>query len=104
MSYRIQNFRKVDHSTVKASFDIDFGAVRVNGFNLIASNNGTFISEPSEKYEKDGQTKYKKIAEFADDMIKHSVRKDIDHLYSTAPDPTGGPTANHPAAADEAPW
>ncbi len=88
MSYRIQNFRKIDHATVKASFDIDFGAVKVVGFNLIETAvGGRFISPPSEKYQKDGQTKFKDIAIFADDLVKAQIQEDVKTLYAAAPDP-----------------
>ena len=87
MSYRIQNFKKVDHSTIKASFDIDFGSVKVRGFNLIeTASHGRFISPPSEKYQKDGQQKFKDIAIFTDDLVKAQIHTDIKILYAAAPD------------------
>jgi len=88
MSYRIQNFKKVDHSTIKASFDIDFGPVKVRGFNLIETfSHGRFISAPSEKYQKDGQQKFKDIAILTDDLVRARIYADIKTLYATAPDP-----------------
>lgn len=89
MSYRIQNFKKVDHPTVKARFDIDFGPVKVRGFNLIETvNHGRFISPPSEKYQKDGQQKFKDIAILTDDLVKGQIHADIKTLYATAPEPS----------------
>lgn len=88
MNYRIQNFRKVDHPTVKASFDVDFGPVKVRGFNLIAANGGRFISPPSEKYtNKNGEQKFKDIAILTDDMVRYQLEKDISQLFNSAPDP-----------------
>jgi hypothetical protein len=87
MSCRIQNFCKVDHTTVKASFDIDFGPVKVRNFNLIETvSHGRFISEPSEKYQKDGQQKFKDIAILTDDLVRAQIYADIKTLYTTAPD------------------
>lgn len=94
MNYHIQNFKKVDHQTVKASFDIDFGSVKVRGFNLIeTASHGRFISPPSEKYQKDGQQKFKDIAIFTDDLVKAQIHTDIKTLYASAPDPQ--PQASH---------
>lgn len=95
MNYRIQNFKKVNHSTVKASFDIDFGPVKVRGFNLIeTTSHGRFISAPSEKYQKDGQPKFKDIAILTDDLVRAQIYADIKTLYAMAPDPQ--PPASHP--------
>ena len=87
MSYRIQNFKKVDHSTIKASFDIDFGSVKVRGFNLIETTSyGRFISAPAEKYQKDGQPKFKDIAILTDDLVRAQIYADIKFLYAKEPD------------------
>lgn len=99
MSYRIQNFKKVAHDTVKASFDIDFGPVKVRGFNLIETvSHGRFISAPSEKYQKDGQQKFKDIAILTDDLVRAQIYADIKTLYATIPDPqppTSNPSGYH---------
>ena len=87
MRYQIQRFRKVDHATVKASFDISFDAVLVRGFSLIqTADGGRFISPPSEKYTKDGQQKFKDIAVFTDDLVKADIYIDVKKLYEIAPE------------------
>ena len=102
MSYRINNFRKVDHPTVKANFDVDFGTVKVRGFNLIeTASGGRFISSPSEKYtNRNGEQKFKDIAVFTDDLIRYQLEKDVSQLFQAAPDPQQQQSA--PAQADPA--
>lgn len=100
MRYQIQRFKKVDHPTVKASFDISFAAVLVRGFSLIqTADGGKFISPPSEKYQKDGQQKYKDVAVFTDDLVKADIYADVKKLYNIAPDPQQQ-QQNHSAPQD----
>lgn len=104
MDYRIQNFRIIDHATIRADFDIDFGPVKVIGFKLIEHNGGTFISEPSEKYtdRKTGETKHKKSAIFADDLIKTKIEKDVKTLFAAAAGQDHpGNSYPHPADTDQ---
>jgi hypothetical protein len=57
----IKNFRAVDHKTVKANFNIyikALGGLHLNKMVLMETAKGTFVSAPSQKYEKDGETKY----------------------------------------------
>lgn len=105
MSYRIQNFRKVDHATVKASFDIDFGAVQVRGFNLIQkADGGRFISPPSEKYTKDGQQKFKDIAIFKDDLLKAQIDVDVSQLFKVTAEPQPRSGSAAPFTDDDVPF
>ena len=105
-NYRIRNFRLVDHATVRAAFDVDFGPVVVKGFQLVEANGGRFISEPSEKYTKDGETKFRRIVEFGDDLVKARLGKAISQLYQSQSEGQGfrsGQSHQQPAPGNEAP-
>jgi hypothetical protein len=56
----IRNFKKRDHKTIKASFNVFIPEwnLYLNKFLLVEAGNGKFISMPSESYEKDGEKKY----------------------------------------------
>jgi hypothetical protein len=56
----IRNFKLINHETVKANFNIYIPQydLYLNKMLLIKTSKGKFVSAPSEKYEKDGETKY----------------------------------------------
>lgn len=56
----IKNFRAVNHPTIKANFNVYLEPwdLYLNKMVLIQTSKGTFVSAPSEKYEKGGETKY----------------------------------------------
>lgn len=57
---KIVNFKKVDHQTIKANFDIEFSIGTVKSFKLVNSNGKTFISMPSVPVDINGEKKYKR--------------------------------------------
>jgi hypothetical protein len=61
MRMEIRNFKAVNHKTVKANFNIyikSLGGLHLNKMVLMETSKGTFVSPPSQKYEKDGETNY----------------------------------------------
>ena len=57
----IQNFRAVNHASIKANFNVyikALGGLHLNKMMLVSTSKGMFVSAPSQKYEKDGETKY----------------------------------------------
>jgi len=56
---KIINFKKQNHETFKAKFDIQFSIGTVFGFKLVCTKGKTFISFPSTEYQLNGEKKYK---------------------------------------------
>ena len=56
----IINFRKVNHRTIKANFNVFIPKwnLYLNKMMLVETEKGKFISMPSELYEKNGEKKY----------------------------------------------
>lgn len=55
-------------SSLKAFADVQFnGCMTIRGFKVFESRYGPFVKEPSEAYEKDGETKYSSRIGFPDD-------------------------------------
>lgn len=75
---KITNFKPVENAgALIAKFDIEFKPLTVRGMSLFRrENGGTFISEPSEKYErKDGEKAYYKHVIITDDEIRGDIAR-----------------------------
>lgn len=79
---KIQNFQIVNTGQVAARFDIAFESVTIRKCILVQRDTGgVFISEPSEKYQKDGKDQYYKLAMITDDLLRLRLEKDAKELY-----------------------
>lgn len=78
----IKNFKAVDHQTIKAKFNIyiEKWDLYLNKMILLYTANGKFVSAPSEKYEKDGETKYFPYYAFGKDSNKQFQAKVMELL------------------------
>lgn len=78
----IRNFRAVDHQTIKANFNIyiEKWDLYLNKMTLINTGTAKFVSSPSEKYEKDGETKYFPYFAFGKDSSKKFQEKVMELL------------------------
>lgn len=78
----IRNFRPVDHETIKANFNVYIKQwdLYLNKMVLLYTSNGKFVSSPSEKYEKDGETKYFPYFAFGKDSNKKFQEKIMELL------------------------
>jgi hypothetical protein len=68
----IRNFKPVNHQSIKASFNVYIPQydLYLNKMVLVSTSKGKFVSAPSEKYEKDGETKYFPYWSFGKDSNK----------------------------------
>ena len=68
----IRNFRPVNHATIKANFNvyIEKWDLYLNKMVLLQTSKGKFVSSPSDRYEKDGETKYFPYYAFGKDSNK----------------------------------
>jgi hypothetical protein len=81
---KITNFRTIDTAgAMIAAFDIEFAPLTIRGVKLFRKADGaTFISEPSEKYEKDGKTQYRKHVQITDEAIRAKVETQAQEIYA----------------------
>jgi len=108
----IKYFRYVSHKTIKASFAVHIPewSLTLNKMTLIETPNGTFVSPPSEKYEKDGETKYAPYFSFDKNAYKRfyeSVLKKVNEYMAANPrqgDPMDRPPALPPLTDDDLPF
>lgn len=72
---KITNFRTIDKpGSLVAAFDVEFAPLTVRGIRLIRKGDGgMFISEPSDSYQKDGETKFSKHVVITDEQIRARI-------------------------------
>ncbi len=91
MSVNISDIRvfpnKNTKISIKANGDFVVGDTFRISFKVIQGKSGNFISFPQEKYEKDGETKYKNLVNFADPEnkdLQNQVQKKLLDAYNKA--------------------
>jgi hypothetical protein len=80
---KILNFRTIDNAgALIAAFDVEFVPLTIHGMKLFRKSDGaTFISEPSEKFEKDGATKYRRHVHISDEVIRAKIETQAKEIY-----------------------
>ena len=91
----IRNFRPVKHDTIKANFNIyiEEWDLYLNKMVLLQTAKGKFVSSPSDRYEKDGETKYFPYYAFGkdsnkkfQDKVMDLIKVNIEEMEGVAPD------------------
>jgi len=71
---KIENMRKINKGTLKAFFDVDLVKVKIKSCKLVQQDGqAAWITGPDEKYEVNGETKYRKLVEFADKDLQARI-------------------------------
>lgn len=86
MKLEIVNVKRIDKSSLCASFDVKFNNLKgmiIRGWTLFVSGDRKWVNPPSTKYESDGKTKYYYHVVYEDKEINSLLLENILKLVLT---------------------